>query len=267
MSEESSIQVNFGKPMPLFPLASVTLLPQQLYPLHIFEERYLQMVEHALDGAGQIAMAVYSGDQWKQNYQGRPPIRPAVCIGQIAQHERVTDPVTGAHRYNLLVQGVCRARIIHELPIEEGRLYRTALLEPVGLDPTTMVVSEIEADDEDETEEAPDLGLPPPPEPEGLSEVRTRICEMLAEGPLTQLVAAEPVLEFVRNEEVPTAPLLELVSFMLITDHGVRYRLLAEPSIQARAGLIVHELEHLSSLIRRAGDQRPQDWPKGMSWN
>jgi Lon protease-like protein len=260
MSEDNSIQVNFGKPMPLFPLDSVTLLPQQLLPLHIFEERYRQMVDHALDGAGQIAMAVFAGEQWKQNYHGRPPIRPAVCIGQIVQHERLSDG-----RYNVLIQGVCRARVMVELPMEEGRLYRTAMLEPVGLDPSTMLVTE--ADEDDEEEETPDLGLPPPPEPEPLVEVRQKICEMLEEGPLTQLVAAEPVLEFVRNEEVPTAPLLELVSFMLITDQGLRYKLLAEPSIQARAGLIMGELQHLSSLIRRAGDQRPQDWPKGMSWN
>ncbi len=259
MSEDNSIQVNFGKPMPLFPLDSVTLLPQQLLPLHIFEDRYRQMVDHALDGAGQVAMAVFAGEQWKQNYHGRPPIRPAVCIGQIVQHERLSDG-----RYNVLVQGVCRARVLVELPMEEGRLYRTAMLEPVGLDPSTMVVS---GEEEDEEEETPDLGLPPPPEPEPLIEVRQKICEMLEEGPLTQLVAAEPVLEFVRNEEVPTAPLLELVSFMLITDQGLRYKLLAEPSIQARAGLIMGELQHLSSLIRRAGDQRPQDWPKGMSWN
>lgn len=261
MSEDNSIQVNFGKPMPLFPLDSVTLLPQQLLPLHIFEERYRQMVDHALDGAGQIAMAVFAGDQWKQDYHGRPPIRPAVCVGQIVQHERLSDG-----RYNVLIQGVCRARVLVELPMEEGRLYRTAMLEPVGLDPTTMVVSGEEEEDETE-EETPDLGLPPPPEPEPLVEVRQKLCEMLEEGPLTQLVAAEPVLEFIRNEEVPTAPLLELVSFMLITDQGLRYKLLAEPSLQTRAGMIMGELEHLSSLIRRAGDQRPQDWPKGMSWN
>ncbi len=49
-----------------------------------------------------------------------------------------------------------------------------------------------------------------PPRTEGTSEnlaaVRERIGEMLSEGPLTQLVAAEPVLEFVRNQEVPSWP-------------------------------------------------------------
>src|SRR3954467_9840508 len=85
MSEETSIQVNFGRPLPLFPLDAVTLLPQQLLPLHIFEERYRQMVEHALDGSGQLAMAVLDGSG--KGEEGNPPIRPAVCIGQIAQHE------------------------------------------------------------------------------------------------------------------------------------------------------------------------------------
>jgi Lon protease-like protein len=218
------------------------------------------MIDHALDGSGQIAMAILEPQAWKKDGFGRPAVRPAVCVGQIVQHEKLFDG-----RYNLLVQGVCRARVVEELPPEDGRLYRMAMLEPVGLDPGTMVVGEEEEEGEEET---PDLGLNiQPQEPAALSAVRERIGEMLSEGPLTQLVAAEPVLEFVRNQEVPVGPLLELVSFMLITDPALRYKLLAEPSMETRAGLIMGELEHLSHLIKRAGSQRPQDWPKGMSWN
>jgi Lon protease-like protein len=262
MSEETSIQVNFGRPIPLFPLEAVTLLPQQLLPLHIFEERYRQMVEHALDGSGQIAMAIFAGDQWKKDYHGRPAIKPAVCVGQIVQHEKLFDG-----RYNVLVQGVCRARVTEELPPEEGRLYRLAMLEPVGLDPGTTVIGEEQSEEEDGAEaDSIDLDFHSP-EPASLSAVREKIGEMLSEGPLTQLVAAEPVLEFVRNQEVPVGPLLELVSFMLITDPQLRYKLLAEPDMEARAGMIMGELEHLSHLIKKAGTQRPQDWPKGMSWN
>jgi Lon protease-like protein len=260
MSEETSIQVNFGRPVPLFPLDAVTLLPQQLLPLHVFEERYRQMVDHALDGSGQIAMAIFEGEEWKKDYHGRPSIKPAVCVGQIVQHEKLFDG-----RYNLLIQGVCRAKVVEELPPQEGRLYRMAMLEPVGLDPGTTVISE-EGDEDDEEDDSIDLDLPIE-EPPALSAVRERIGEMLSEGPLTQLVAAEPVLEFVRNNEVPVGPLLELVSFMLITDPTLRYQLLAEPDMEARAGMIMGELEHLSGLIKRAGAQRPQDWPKGLSWN
>ena len=260
MSEEHSISVNFGKAIPLFPLDSVTLLPQQLLPLVVFEPRYRQMIEHALDGAGQIAMAVYAGDEWKKDTHGRPPIKPAVCVGQIVQHEKLLDG-----RYNVLVQGVCRAKLVEELPPAQGRLYRAALLEPVGID-TGAVIEDGGGEGEEEEAESPDLGLKPE-EPEALTHVRSRLSELLSEGPLTQMAAAEPVLEFIRNEEVPTAPLLEIVSFMLITDPHLRYKLLAEGDIETRAVLIMDELEHLSSLIRRAEHQRPQDWPKGMSWN
>ncbi len=233
--EESTIRVNFGKPMPLFPLDSVSLLPQQVLPLHIFEPRYRQMMEHALDGAGQFAMAVFRGRAWKQEYHGRPPLMPAVCVGQIAQHEKLPDG-----RFNLLLQGVCRARIASELAPDESRLYRAATLEPVD--------ATVHEDDE-------------------LAEAREYLEEALAEGPLAQLAAARAVLEYVQNAEVPTSALLELVSFTMLSGKTLRYRLLAEGDIQRRADLIKSELETLASLIRRAAHQRPEEWPKGLSWN
>lgn len=234
MAEAMSIQVNFGRPMPLLPLDTVALLPQQILPLHVFEPRYRQLVEDVLDGAGQLAMAVFEGTRWKQEYHGRPPIRPAVCVGQIMQHERLDDG-----RYNLLVQGVCRARIACELPPSEGRLYRVAMLEPVGL-------GESEAE---------------------LEPVRQRLDALLSEGPLTQLRVAKLLLERVRNEQIPPAALLELVGFTVLTDPEVRYRLLEDGDPQHRAEIVERELMELRELIRRAGSQRPQDWPKGCSWN
>lgn len=255
MSEENSIQVNFGKPMPLFPLDQATVLPQQVLPLHIFEPRYRQMVEHALDGAGQIAMAVFEGDRWKQEYHGRPPLRPAVCIAQIVQHEKLPDG-----RYNLLIQGVCRARIIRELAPEKDRQYRAALLEPVGVG-LPGPESGLDSMEGEETLGPSDDSSP------ALNEVRLRIRDMLDSGPLTQMMHAAAVLEYVKNDELPTSAVLELVSFTLITDPRLRYQLLAEPHAEDRAQIIVTELEHLSVLIRRAADQHPEDWPKGCSWN
>lgn len=235
VSNETSISVNFGKPLPLFPLDRVSLLPQQVLQLHVFEPRYRQMVEQALDGAGQIGMAVFRGDAWKQQYHGRPPIRAAVCIGQIVQHQKLDDG-----RFNLLLQGVCRARVIKELPASEERLYRMALLEPVGIEGA---------------------------EGEELGELRDSLDLMLSEGPLTRMHAAGALLEYVRNEEIPTTALMELVSFTLLTDSEVRYKLLAEGDAGARASLIRSELVGLRSLLRRAEAQRPEEWPKGCSWN
>jgi uncharacterized protein len=250
MAEESSIQVNFGKPMPLFPLDSVVLLPQQVVPLHIHEPRYVQMIDRALDASGQIAMAVFEGGDWKQQYHGRPPLRPAVCIGQILRHEKLPgadaadDPILISedvdHRYNILLQGVCRARILKELPPHAGRLYREAILEPVGIEP------------EEEYK---------------LYGVRERLTELLEDEPLAQLSHASWVVERIRDEEIPTDVILELVSFALPTRREMRYRLLAEADVTQRADLIEHELIGLRHLIRLAKAQHPEEWPKGVSWN
>lgn len=234
-AEESTVRVNFGKPMPLFPLEAVTLLPQQVLPLHIFEPRYRQMIEHALDGSGQFAMAVFKGRAWKQQYHGRPPLMRAVCIGQVAQHEKLPDG-----RFNVLLQGVCRARIASEIPPDEERLYRAATLEPIDAAPHDN---------------------------EELADAREFLEQTLTEGPLAQLAASRAVLEYVQNEQIPTSALLELVSFTMLSGKSLRYRLLAEGDIQRRASIIRAELLSLGNLIQRAAAQKPEDWPKGLSWN
>jgi uncharacterized protein len=235
MPGDESIQVNFGSPKPLFPLDSAVLLPQQILPLHIFEERYTQMVSHVLDGAGQFAMAVFQGDRWREEYHGSPPIRPVACVGQIIQHERLPDG-----RYNIIVQGICRGRVVRHTRAHDDILYRTALLEPIGV---------------------------PTEHDEPLYGVRERFRELLSDGPLVQLRAGGWVLERLNNEEIPTTALLELVSFTLMSDPEVKYRLLEEPDAGLRAEIVEGELLDMQRLIRRAQTQNPGDWPKGCSWN
>ncbi|MBK7404376.1 MAG: LON peptidase substrate-binding domain-containing protein [Phycisphaerales bacterium] len=236
MSEEqSAVHVNFAKPMPLFPLDTATLLPQQILPLHIFEDRYRQMVGRALDGAGQIAMAVFRGPRWRQEYHGRPPLRPAVCVGQIMEHEQLPGG-----RYNIVLQGVCRARVVQEIPAVEGVLFRSAVLQPFGI-----------ADVDEES----------------LEEVRDWLDAALSEGPLHRMVAAEAVLNCLRGGEIPTSTVIDVVSFMMTAGGEFRYRLLAEADALRRAEMVRADLEHLEGIIRRAEHQRPEDWPKGCSWN
>jgi Lon protease-like protein len=54
---------------------------------------------------------------WEPDYQGRPTLQGMMCVGLIAWHEELEDG-----RYNILLQGVCRARLLSELPAEH--LYR-----------------------------------------------------------------------------------------------------------------------------------------------
>lgn len=241
--EDSSIAVNFSRPIPLFPLDHVTLLPQQLIQLHIFEPRYLQMVEHALATSCQLAMAVFDGDEWRSGDHPRPRLKRAVCVGHILQKRELPD-----ERCNIVIQGVCRARIVEESRASEGRLYRQALLEPVGL----SLLDPSDCGDMLDAE---------------LRDVRSRLRAYFDEGELARLNAADQLLLYITNDQIPTQAVMEIVSFTLVQCPRLRYRLLEEASTARRAEILLGELDHLSSLVRRAVRQHPESWPKGLSWN
>lgn len=252
-----SIRVNFGKPMALFPLDGVALLPHAVLPLHIFEPRYRQMVEDAIDGSGQIAMAVFEGERWKQEYHGRPPLLPAVCVAHIVQHERLPDG-----RFNILVQGVCRAQIeeevsprsragqssLHAAGDEDQRLYREAKLAPVGMP----------AENEDE-----------------MSDPRARLRDLLRSRPLKQFTDAqgsslgEGLASYLDRpaHEIPTGVVADLVGHLMVKEPKVKYALLAEGDAAERVRIVEDELNHLASLIRRADLQVDPKAPKGAHWN
>jgi Lon protease-like protein len=238
-----TISLDFGKPIPLFPLAGLILLPHAVQALHIFEPRYRQMVEHALGEmkhgnlltAGPIAMASFRGSEWNDAELETPPLRPAVCVGKIVQHQRLPGG-----RHNLRVQGVCRARIRGMLEPDGARLYRMAMLEPLER-----------------------VTAPPP----ALPGVRQAIRSLLQRPSLQKMNGAESVLEWVGRKDVPTHALLELVGFTLINDDRVRYQLLAESDPKRRAILIHRELGRIERLVLKAGEQSAAHWPKGMSWN
>lgn len=233
--ERTSIQVNFGKPFPLFPLDNVVLLPHALLKLFIFEPRYKQMVEHALDGSGFIAMAVFEGGRWKQEYHGQPPIRRHVCLGKIAQHQKLADG-----NYHVLLQGVCRARVRAEVPAATERLYRSAYLEPI------------------ETEERSE---------DDLFILRDGLLSSLRTEPLPELASVQSVLSEIDAREVPTPALLEVVTLSVLSDRPVQYRLLAEGDIFKRGEIVERELGRLRHLLERAREQHDPDAPPGVTWN
>lgn len=220
---ESSI--DFEKPIPLFPLSSCVLLPHATVPLHIFEERYRAMTRDVLDSNGLIAMAVFDGEGYKSDYEGNPPIRPHVCVGYIVRHQRLDDG-----RYNILLQGLARAKIVEE---HDHTPYRVAMLEPIE-GPRVM---EIDFD-----------------------ESRARI-EGLINDPL--LLALQPV-EAVRNwldKEIPTVALTDLAILTVCSDSDLRYAMLAEPDARLRADWLIQHLAETRrtlELAKKLGNSRSE---------
>ena len=108
-----------GKPIPIFPLPSVVLFPQIVQPLHIFEPRYLEMVEEALDSHGFISMALLKPG-YEDNYLGAPEIHPVVDVGNIITYQAKDDGT-----YDIVLLGNKRARVVEEIG---GRPYRRGVL-------------------------------------------------------------------------------------------------------------------------------------------
>jgi len=118
-------QDRFSKPIPLFPLPATVLFPKTYLPLHIFERRYREMVENALDDPTEttrmIGMVLLK-ENWEKDYYGNPPIHPIGCVGQIMQVHRLNDG-----RYNLVLYGLDPFRVKKQF---YDKSYRRAWIEP-----------------------------------------------------------------------------------------------------------------------------------------
>jgi len=111
--------------IPLFPLASVALFPHGRVPLHVFEPRYRQLSAHALAGARRIGLVAVR-PEFVTAMTGDPPLFTVGCAGVIEEAMRREDG-----RYDLVLRGTHRFRIVEEPPREGDRLYRVARVVPL----------------------------------------------------------------------------------------------------------------------------------------
>ena len=113
--------------VPIFPLAGAILFPRAQLPLHIFEERYREMVRDALAGPGRIAMIQPMTDLMGGDKGDPPPLFRAGCLGEIVGVEELDDG-----RFNIVLQGSHRFRLIAEADI--GTPYRQADIDLAAFD-------------------------------------------------------------------------------------------------------------------------------------
>ncbi|MCK9543395.1 MAG: LON peptidase substrate-binding domain-containing protein [Novosphingobium sp.] len=90
----------------IFPLPGALLYPGLQLPLHIFEPRYRAMVGDALARDRRIGMI-----QPQQPVEGAP-LFTIGCLGKIADVEALPDG-----RYNIVLEGEARFRILRELDV------------------------------------------------------------------------------------------------------------------------------------------------------
>jgi len=103
---------NLPKTIPVFPLSNFIIFPKITVPLNIFEPRYIEMINDAMNGNRIIGMI-----QPKNNTQPKPSLYNIGCAGKITNFNETDDG-----RYLIVLNGISRFKIIKELSTD--KLYR-----------------------------------------------------------------------------------------------------------------------------------------------
>ncbi|RLS90967.1 MAG: hypothetical protein DWI08_00620 [Planctomycetota bacterium] len=233
MSMDPTILENFDGKVRLFPLPNVVLFPRVIQPLHIFEPRYKQMVEDALEDNRLIALCLLQPTAGLGG--STSPIYPDICIGQILQEERLPDG-----RFNLLLQGVSRAKIISE--VNNGKLYRTAKVEILHDVPNS---SEENAD-----------------------RMRTRLVKRMTKW-FTQQPSAKEQLDRLVNSDLSLGNLCDVFSFALPLSVDMKILLLQLVNVEDRASLLLEVIEQMTpEVTNRPSSSAPsKKYPPDFSAN
>lgn len=192
----------------LFPLPSLVLFPHVMQPLHIFEPRYRAMVTEAI-GSDQLIALASLAPGWEDDYDGRPPLLPMACLGRIASYQRGKDDC-----YNLLLLGVKRIEIQHELP--PAKLFREA---------EVAICEDIY--------------------PQGKNVERNNLQRSLIESfklIVPSLGEAQEQLDELLGSNVPLGVLTDIVSYALDLHRPLKEQLLAECNVDRRALLLLDYL-------------------------
>ncbi len=93
--------------IPIFPLPGALLLPRSRLPLHIFEPRYLQMLDDALKTSERLIGMVQPNE-----VPGRsgPGLHTIGCAGRVTQFSETEDS-----RYLITLTGISRFRVLNEI--------------------------------------------------------------------------------------------------------------------------------------------------------
>lgn len=192
-----SLPADFSGRVRLFPLPDLVVFPGNLQPLHVFEPRYCEMLEEALETDQLVTMATLlsatdTGDP------GQPPIAPVVCIGQVIAHQQ-----NGNGTHDILLAGIQRACIEEEAPLI--RSFREA---------DVLVLS-------DTPETDPDL-----PAESIFRELQAQFLSLVA----AQHLQGKSLLE-----ELPLGLMADVLAFHLPLRTSLKLQLLAEPNVVRRA--------------------------------
>jgi Lon protease-like protein len=227
MNDDQQALEHFSGSARLFPLPNLVLFPTVVQPLHIFEPRYRQMTAEALAGDRLIALALFEPGWEEDQYEGEPNLFPIACLGRIIADQTLPDG-----RYNLLLRGLRRIRIIEEIPSE--KLFRSARVE---------LLDDVVSDD---------------------LEAAMHVRRQLSEAVLLRYGhsdANREQLQALFNSEMLLGNLCDVLAFALPLTGAAKQALLAEIVVLDRAQLLLDSLETMPLPKHAAGMRKfPPDF-------
>ena len=215
----------------LFPLPNLVLFPHVIQPLHIFERRYVELFQDAIDDDRLIAMSLLEPG-WEGDYDGRPLVAPVACLGRI-----ITWQAQGSSCYNLLLLGLERVRIVDELP--PMRSFREARVDLLA-------------------DQYPHL----------TSELRPALRQKLVarfEKMLPHIKDADELFNQLSVDSVSLGTLTDVIAYALDLDMRVKQTLLTEPCVDRRATMLLAHLQ--SSARERRSLSRASGFPPAFRTN
>ncbi|TXI06588.1 MAG: ATP-dependent protease [Pseudorhodobacter sp.] len=114
-------QLDLPEIIPLFPLPGALLLPRARLPLHLFEPRYLAMLEDCLKTPGRLIGMI----QPRQTPGGEKLLCAIGCAGRVTAFSETEDG-----RYMITLTGISRFRLRDE--VQGFTPYRRALVDWAG---------------------------------------------------------------------------------------------------------------------------------------
>jgi Lon protease-like protein len=210
MADDLSPLSDFCGKVRLFPLPNLVLFPHVLQPLHIFEPRYRQLMADALADDRMMALTLLRPG-WEEEYHKQPPIHSVVCIGKILNEKKLPDG-----RYNLMLQGLCRARIDKEL--QTDRLYRVGHAQLLPDAPIKL--------------------------PKRESEIRRQLGKRLAHW-FANHPTALGQLNKLLHSSLPSGALCDIFSFALPLESEVKQQLLEQSDVEQRVLDLIGRLQSL----------------------
>lgn len=119
----------------IFPLPGAILFPRMQLPLHIFEPRYRALVSDAMARDRWIGM-IQPRQQPTPSHDQEPPLFNIGCVGKIVDVEAHDDG-----RYNIILEGQARFRMMRELEVTTPFRQIEAELEAISDEPEQLGIA------------------------------------------------------------------------------------------------------------------------------